>query len=95
MSKLPGAMRERQIKDMAFGESGFAVPWAMYADEDGDLFINGGYTVDEQSGGTCRMLITMGIGKILVKQYTISDEKYTPGQPNYFGDFTSIPADLI
>jgi hypothetical protein len=51
-AKLPAAKLERQIKHMIPGEVWWTVPWAIWADEDMNLWINGNYDVFDTPGGT-------------------------------------------
>lgn len=57
-AKLPISRYEALIGQMAIGESGYTTPWAMWPDEDGNLWINGNYTIHQQPGGTVSMLVT-------------------------------------
>ena len=54
-AKLPAAYNEQQIKHLIPGETYWAVPWAMWADEDGNLWLNGNYSVHDGPGGTVQM----------------------------------------
>ena len=51
-AKLPAAQLERQIKHMIPGEVWWTVPWAIWADEDLNLWINGNYDVFDGPRGT-------------------------------------------
>ena len=45
--KIPKNLRELPIDDMLVGESGYAFPWAMFADEHEEVYINGNYGYSE------------------------------------------------
>lgn len=40
---LPESLEEVTLKDLMNGEDVWVVPWAMYADDKGRLWLNGGY----------------------------------------------------
>ena len=42
---LPGVTGTARIRDLGIGCMGFAVPWAVFVDEDWRFFLNGNYTV--------------------------------------------------
>jgi len=42
---LPGVTGTARIRDLGIGLMGFAVPWAVFVDEDWRFFLNGNYTV--------------------------------------------------
>ncbi len=48
---------EKQICQMTEGEAGWVVPWALYADADGKLWLHDGHTVHNYTGGTVQLLI--------------------------------------
>lgn len=56
-ARLPDNMRERIIRDMPIGDQGWTVPWAVWADHEGKLWINGRYTLSNNPGGTVEMLV--------------------------------------
>lgn len=62
---LPESLEEVGLKDLADGESVYTVPWAMYADDNGALWLNGNYHFEKSPGGTRQMKVTKG------KRYSI------------------------
>ncbi len=57
-ARLPEDRTEDSIGTMSIGESGYTVPWAMWPDMDGALWINGHYPIHRNPGGTVSMLVT-------------------------------------
>lgn len=82
---------------MEDGEIGYAVPWAMFADETRGLFIVGPYPVHSQPGGTVCMKIKKSDGQVLVDKNSIGGHKYAPCRPVYVGvsSDTYIPVRLV
>lgn len=56
-ARLPAARREPEIQDMQPGDSGWTVPWAMWADAEHLLWLHGGYTIHSSPGGTVQMRV--------------------------------------
>jgi hypothetical protein len=54
---LPPALYERQIIGMEVGDEGYTVPWAMWADSEGKLWLNLEYSVHKAPHGTVQMLV--------------------------------------
>ena len=81
-AKLPVTKRERLIKDMIPGEIWWTVPWGMWADLDGNLWINGEYTVHESPRGT----VDTEVWLIRDGQYGVrhtGDHKWTPANSSW------------
>jgi|WetSurMetagenome_2_1015567.scaffolds.fasta_scaffold371585_2 hypothetical protein len=57
-AKLPPSLEEVNLKSLCNGMSVYVVPWAMYAEEDGSLYLNGNYTFSPRPGGTENMKVT-------------------------------------
>jgi len=76
---LPDHLEEITIKDMLEGESNYTVPWAMWADEKGRLWLNGRYFFHKEDGGigkTTRMKITRINGGFEVDISRCKNEKW-------------------
>ncbi len=72
---------EKKIMDMAVGEKGYILPWALVFDDNGRAFLNIKYPITKSSGGTSSMPIKRtGSGK---NDYEIDFEF------SYFGDHYS------
>ncbi len=57
-AQLPNHLEEIAIRDMLEGESGYAYPWAMWADVNGRLWLNGDYPFCKEADKTAQMKIT-------------------------------------
>lgn len=57
-AKLPRSMKQETIADMGIGESKYTVPWAMWADEDEELWLTPEFVAYDEPGGTVQMRIT-------------------------------------
>jgi hypothetical protein len=86
---LPEHLEEITIKDMIIGETGWIVPWGMYADSDGYLYVNGGYTYSNVPGGTVDTKIEMTSRGLIVdisrsrrKEWAKDDCPHFGGDPN-------------
>ncbi len=90
---LPDHLEEVTIKDMLEGESCYTVPWAMWADEKGHLWLNGSYLFHKEDGGagkTTRMKITRINGGFEVDTSRCKDEKWA-SEENPAWDINRLP----
>lgn len=55
---IPDELEVITLEDTVNGESVYVVPWALYADNDGYLWLNGGYTFENYPRGTSRMKVS-------------------------------------
>jgi len=90
-ARLPDELVQCGIKDMIEGEVGWTVPWAMYADYDGSLWLNGSYTLQENPGGTVEMMISKKYNQYIVDITHCLEWKWNKGTPGFVGDFEPIP----
>jgi hypothetical protein len=58
-ARLPDALTGPVIASMEFDSTCYAVPWAMWADEDGLLWLHPDYAVTPCIAGTSRMRIEL------------------------------------
>ena len=93
MFTLPEDMEQETISGMPVGESGYTVPWAMWADLNRVLWINGNYSIHKKPHGTVCMFVERTKEGVVVYRRTIGDHKY---QPRHSGDWTdsAIPVEL-
>lgn len=56
---LPEDMEEVTIDSMSTGDSGYAVPWAMWVDTERNCWLHPKYTIQRAPGGTVQMLVTL------------------------------------
>ena len=82
---LPKELLQKTVADLYDGEIGYTVPWAMFADPSGKLWIVGTYSVYDKPGGTVRMKIKYEDGMVHVDKSSIQGETFTPGRPAYAG----------
>jgi hypothetical protein len=97
MSRLPEAYEEDTIYGMSVGEKGFTVPWAMWADADRVLWINGDYTIHKEAFGTAHLYIERTKEGVIVYQFSIRDHKFSIGgsASNFVGGVSHVlPVDL-
>lgn len=74
--KLPKRYLESTIERMKPDEYGYTVPWAMWVNSDGEMLINGKYTVHSSTGGTVQMqIIRTETG---VKVFRHGMDRYSP-----------------
>jgi hypothetical protein len=78
MAKLPKEREQKLIAEMEIDELGYTVPWAMWADENRDLYIDLHFPVvaEGEQGGTACMLIRRVDGGFKVYEHTIGDYQY-------------------
>lgn len=96
MTFLPEELEQITIDGLLEGESAYVVPWAMWADSERTLYINGNYSAHFQAGGTVHMRITRRGDVIEVDRHTIGDHRYTPGPSGFVGgDVRAIPVRLV
>jgi hypothetical protein len=88
MSTLPEEFERETIERMLPGDEGFTEPWAMYAETDRTLWINGRYLVRPQPAGTAHLKIKRTSKGVIVYKDTIGDCRYTPAGPG--GDVVPV-----
>lgn len=69
---------EVRITDMKSGDTGWTVPWAMFADNDGRLWLRDNYTVRAQPGGTVQMMVTKLGDRLVVDLQNVDDRWNRP-----------------
>ena len=82
MARLPEAYEEKTIVGMLPGDVGYTVPWAMGADANRELWVNGDYTVsDMPSPGntTVKMKIERTQTGVIVYLNTVGDYRFNLG----------------
>lgn len=87
---LTEEMEEVGLKDLVEGESVYTVPWAMYAEEDGSLWLHGGYTFEDSPKGTLQMKVSKIDGEYVVNLSQCGDHKYSRTGACYMGTVTPI-----
>jgi hypothetical protein len=93
-------MEEDTIGVMSDGDTGYCVPWAVFADSNRKLWINKTYTVHGFSGGTVQLRIRRIGDRYFIDNHSIKKchHKWTPGDPHYVGqiesDFAPVSIDL-
>ncbi len=76
-SKLPEDKEEITIAYLLDGEVGYTVPWALIADEDGNLWIRGDLEVLPSPEGTASLEIRRRGDSIVVARDAIPDRSLT------------------
>lgn len=66
-------MEQETISGVAMGEAGYTVPWAIYQ-EDGHLWINGGYTIHNTPSGTVQARVTRTKEGIRVERKSLGND---------------------
>ena len=82
---LSDDIEERTISQMLPGESGWALPWGMYADTDRKLWLNGKYGIHDEPGGTVEMRVKRVNGGFEVDISCCRDSTWSPGGDSYVG----------
>jgi hypothetical protein len=99
MVYLPEELEENEIGCMMDEESGYTVPWAMYADQNGQLFLNEKYTLQDNPRGTASMKISKIDSKYIVDITNLGFEhgfKWSRGSSDsYVGGCNGIPVDKL
>lgn len=90
-AKLPESLEAVGLKDIVDGESVYTVPWAMYADDNGSMWLNGNYSFEDHSGGTLRMKVTKKSGDYICDVSMCKDHGWSRGGGQFFGDFIPLP----
>ena len=88
---LPENLEEVGLKDIADGESVYTVPWAMYADDNGALWLNGNYSFDKHSHGTHEMKVTKDKGDYICDVSLCKDHGWHRGGGQFVGVFVPLP----
>ncbi len=88
---LPESMADvdRSIASMDIGEQGWTVPWAMYYDDNRQLWLNGAYTLSRAPGGTTQMVVRRDENGWHVDAGQVRAD-YSWGGGGYVGRFPSI-----
>jgi hypothetical protein len=88
---LPESLKEVGLKDIVDGESVYTVPWAMYADDNGALWLHGDYHFEKDSGGTLQMKVTKDKGDYICDVSLCKDHGWSLGGGKFIGNFVSLP----
>ena len=88
---IPKIREELTIGKMAVGDTGFTVPWAMYADADGLFWLNPDYTLHPVASGTVRMRVHLYTGGYRVDASQAPEHRWSRGPPSYVGAFEPVP----
>lgn len=95
-ANLPDENEEIGLKDLLDGEVVYTVPWAMFADRQGNLWLNGNYTFRDKPMGTLRMKVSKMRGEYIVDISHCQYHKWSRGEPGYVGGFVALPvAELL
>jgi hypothetical protein len=84
----------RRIKDMKEGEIGYTVPWSVWRQKDGSLWIGGDHRCFSSPRGTIKMRIKR-ISDCVQADAGTSEKKYRPFDQMFFDDLSPIPAMLV
>lgn len=76
---------------MLIGEECWVTPWAMYADTNSSLWLNGSYSIHNNQVGTARMKIKRTEDGYLVDVSKCADYGWKPTGPGYATSFTPLP----
>ena len=90
-AKLPESLESDGLKDMVEGESVRTLPWGMYADDEGSLWLNGNYPITDQPQGTSKMLVTKKHGDYIVDVSNCKEHGWERGGGQFVGDFIPLP----
>ena len=94
-SQLPDELVEVTIADLIEGEVVYTVPWALFADGDGNLWINGNFSFDHEPHGTLHMMIEKRGKFIAVVKKTIGDYRFSKSEPSFVGGANWMPVVLV
>jgi hypothetical protein len=94
-AKLPKNLETTGLKDMKDGESAYTLPWAMYADEEGSLWLNGEYPVSEKEEKTSCMLVTKERDWYIVDVSRCGEYTWSKGGGAFLGDFIPLPVSKL
>lgn len=64
--RLPEHVYQDTVGDLKLGATGWTVPWALVADEEGDLYLLTGHSIHSSPGGTVQMFVQRLEGGFLV-----------------------------
>ena len=92
---LPEQHEQIGLKDLLNKEVVYTVPWAMYADSNGELWLNGDYTFGLSSRGTSTMKVTKKDSQYICDISKCKDHKWNCGTPGYVGNFTPLPVSKL
>ena len=90
MTFLPRNKQMKTLRELRPGQKTWTVPWAMYLDRHGKLWLNSEYAQNKGSGGTAQMLVMRDkqTGAYHVDASGV-DHQWGKGR-TYFGKFTPI-----
>jgi hypothetical protein len=91
-AQLPSGIQSETIGDMQPGDEGWTVPWAMYADSQSRLWLNGSYTLSVLSRGTVQMHVWRsdqdGLWRVDTRR---CKHEWSHGDPCYTGRYQPVP----
>jgi hypothetical protein len=95
-ARLPESRESIGLKDMIEGETAYTMSWAMYADYDGFLWLNGNYPIRSDAEGTATMKVTKKNGNYIVDISGCRNFSLDKSGAHFAGEFTPLPvAELL
>jgi hypothetical protein len=94
-AKLPEELEYVGLKDLIEGESTYTLPWAMYADDEGNLWLNGNYPLNKEPKGTAKMRVTKRNGGYIVDVSLCKDSRWSRGGGQFVGEFVPLPVHKV
>ena len=88
---LPENLESVGLKDILENQSVYTVPWAMYADNNRMLWLNGNYTFGDQPHGTQQMRVIKMNGEYICDVSRCKDHSWSCGGNQFMGNFVSLP----
>ena len=90
--KLPTHLHRHTLADLRVGQSTWTVPWAMYAEPDGTLYLNGNYSLHSDApGGTVQMQVLRGPDGFIVDISRCANFGWKPTGACYVGGSDPLP----
>ena len=89
--KLPKQFREMPIDEMMIGESGYAFPYAMFADEHEEVYINGNYGYSETPTKKHMLYIKREKKGFIVYLSNCKNKRWTVRYKVYIDDKERLP----
>ncbi len=97
-SVLPEAYEESTIMGMLPGDVGYTMDWAMWADADRVLWINGRYPIirDPRHDNLrpAAMKVERTVDGVIVYEATLGNAKYQPGESSWDNSDAKLPVTL-
>ncbi len=92
---LPVELEDKMLRNLPKNQRVYTTPWAMYADADGKLWLNGNYTYTAKPQGTSELLVWYDDEGYICDKTKCANYRWTRGTPCFMGTHEPLPVSKL